>query len=245
MFENVTLENGSCTDLMQNLPDNSINLILTDPPYNIGQFAGNRGKLQGMDRAKNYFVNSVWDNAGFEEWNDMMREFFKQASRIMKTGGNMLMFMSILKIEPIRLLAEEYGFYYKTAGVWHKTNPMPRNMNTRFINSIEPWIHFIWKTRSGTFNNKGRAIHDFVEFPIASVGEKKFGKHPTQKPESLINYFIDLLSDKNDLILDPFMGSGTTGVCAVKNSRRFIGYELNEEYFVSAKNRIKNTEVEE
>ena len=70
----------------------------------------------------------------------------------MKKGGSIIVFMAIIKVETVIKLAEKYGFYYKTTGIWHKKNPMPRNMNLHFVNSTEAWIYFTYKTRTGTFN---------------------------------------------------------------------------------------------
>lgn len=80
--------------------------------------------------------------------------------------------MSLLKVESIRKIAEKYKFYYKTTGVWHKLNPMPRNMNLHFINSTEAWIYFINNGRTGTFNNNGKPIHDFIETALTPMNEK-------------------------------------------------------------------------
>ena len=88
------------------------------------------------------------------------------------------------------------------------------------------------------WNNSGVVLHDFVETGVTPAGERRYGKHPTQKPEALINHFITVLSNKGDLILDPFMGSGTTGVVAKRHGRRFVGIELNNDYFQIAEKRI-------
>ena len=79
---------------------------------------------------------------------------FKELSRILKNGASMIVFMSILRVETLVEIANKFGFYYKTTGIWHKTNPMPRNMNLHFVNSNECWIYFSYKTKTGTFNNK-------------------------------------------------------------------------------------------
>lgn len=175
----------------------------------------------------------------FEEWEKSMDTFFKSSARVMKKGGTMIVFMAIIKVETIIKLAQKHGFYYKTTGIWHKTNPMPRNMNLHFVNSTEAWVYFTYKTRTGTFNNDGAMFHDFIETAVTSNGERKYGKHPTQKPESLIQHFVELLSNREDWVLDPFMGSGTTGVVAKRTERNFIGVELNEIYFEIAKSRIE------
>lgn len=80
------------------------------------------------------------------------------------------------------------------------------------------------------FNNKGKAVHDFFETSVTPAGEKKFGKHPTQKPVALLETFVELLSNEGEVVFDPFMGSGSTGVAALKHNRKFIGVDLNNEY---------------
>ena len=122
---------------------------------------------------------------------------------------------------------------------------MPRNMNLHFVNSTESWIYFTYKTKTGTFNNNGKVLHDFIETSVTSNGEKKYGKHPTQKPEALMEHFVKVLSNENDTILDPFMGSGSVGVSAVKNNRNFVGIELDENYFNIATSRIKEVKKNE
>jgi len=113
-------------------------------------------------------------------------------------------------------------------------------MNIHFVNSTEAWIYFINDGTSGTFNNDGKMVHDFIETSLTPKNEKKFGKHPTQKPVKIISHFIKHLSNENDVVLDPFMGSATTGVCAKKMNRKFIGIDLNKEYYELSKKRIIN-----
>lgn len=116
----------------------------------------------------------------------------------------------LIEVETIIKLATKHGFYYKTTGIWHKQNPMPRNMNLHFINSTEAWVYFVYKKHTGTFNNNGKAIHDFFETPVTPAGERRFGKHPTQKPVALLEQMVLLLSNEGDVVYDPFAGSGST-----------------------------------
>ncbi|WP_292281929.1 site-specific DNA-methyltransferase [Megasphaera sp.] len=222
---------------MEKISPNSINLIVTDPPYNLGHFMKNRDTNLSKMR-DNFFGAAGWDDMGLDEWKKSMDDFFESAAKVMKKGGTLIMFMAIIKVETIIGLAEKHGFYYKTTGIWHKTNPMPRNMNLHFVNSTEAWIYFTYKTRTGTFNNNGVLIHDFIETSVTPNSERKYGKHPTQKPESLLLHFVTILSNKGDWVLDPFMGSGTTGVIAKRTGRNFIGIELEKKYFDMAKSRI-------
>ena len=92
-----------------------------------------------------------------------------------------MLFMSLIKLETIIAMAQKHKFYYKTTGIWHKTNPMPRNKDIHFINSTEAWVYFIYCGTSGTFNNQGKTIHDYVETSVTPIGEKRFGKIPNSK----------------------------------------------------------------
>ena len=236
---NTLLGRGNCVDFMKFIKSSSVNLILTDPPYNLGNFMHTRN-TNLVKMRENQFAYAGWDNLSQEEWEKEMDFFFSESSRILKKRGALLLFMSLIKIETIIKLAAKYKFYYKTTGIWHKTNPMPRNMNIHFINSTEAWIYFIKDDTSGTFNNDGKIEHDFIETSLTSSKEKLFGKHPTQKPTKVIGHFIKLLSNIEDVILDPFMGSGTTGVCARKLKRKFIGIELDTDYYELSKTRMLN-----
>ena len=233
----IDLRCGDCNIEMGNIESNSVDLVLTDPPYNLGLFMQKREtNLKAM--RENYFGGAGWDDMDFDEWKQCMDEYFDRLGSLMKTGGAVIMFMSIIKVETIIQLAEKHGFYYKTTGIWHKTNPMPRNMNLHFINSTEAWIYFIYKKRTGTFNNNGKVIHDFIESSVVPQSETRYGKHPTQKPEKILRHFIEILTNEGDTVMDTFMGSGATGVAACQTGRNFIGIELDKSYFENAKRRI-------
>ena len=209
-------------------------MILTDPPYNLGNFMKSRDtNLKKM--RDNFFGAAGWDNLEYDEWANAMDAFFAQAARVLKKGGSMIVFMAAIKVETTISLAEKHGFYYKTTGIWHKLNPMPRNMNLHFVNSTETWIYFTYKTRTGTFNNNGVVLHDFIETAVTPASERRYGKHPTQKPEVLMSHFVEDLSNADDWVLNPFMGSGTSGVVAKRTWRNFIGIELDKNYFDMAK----------
>ncbi len=234
----INLYNQDCVTALKGLKPDSVDLIVTDPPYNLGNFMKDRDTNLSKMR-DNFFGTAGWDDMDFSDWKKSMDAFFKAAAKVMKKGGSMIVFMAIIKVETVIQLATKHGFYYKTTGIWHKTNPMPRNMNLHFVNSTEAWVYFTFKTRTGTFNNNNMMLHDFIETSVTPNGERKHGKHPTQKPEALISHFITVLSNENDCVLDPFMGSGTTGVVAKKNNRNFIGIELNEQYYHIAEERIR------
>ena len=205
-FEEIGIDrfiiNDDSLKVLEKMEDGSVDLILTDPPYNIGKFMHDRNTNMGKLR-ENHFSATDWDNLSYPEWLKNMDTFLDYSSRILKPSGSLLIFMSLIKVETIIKLAEIHGFYYKTTGIWHKKNPMPRNMNLHFINSTEAWIYFTYKKKTGTFNNNGKVIHDFIETGLTPGNEKVHGSHPTQKPEDIIAHFVELLSNKGDVVLDP------------------------------------------
>ena len=232
------LYNEDCIRSMKRLTNGSIDLILTDPPYNLGNFM--KGRDTNLKKMRdNFFGAAGWDNLSFEDWERSMESFFEESVRILKKGGAMIVFMSIIKVESIIKIAERHGLYYKTTGIWHKLNPMPRNMNLHFVNSTEAWVYFTYKKKTSTFNNNGKVLHDFIETGVAANGERKFGKHPTQKPVQLMEFFVKVLTNDGETVLDPFMGSGSVGVAAKLNNRNFIGVEIDEDYFQIATRRIQ------
>ena len=111
-------------------------------------------------------------------------------------------------------------------------------MNLHFINSTETWIYFVYKKHTGTFNNNGKVVHDFFETSVTPSNEKKYGKHPTQKPVAILEKFVTLLSNEGDVVFDPFMGVGSTGVAALKCNRNFIGVDSNPEYCEISERRL-------
>ncbi|WP_353743855.1 site-specific DNA-methyltransferase [Corynebacterium sp. S1S1] len=236
-IQDCELIHGDCIETLSQLDSESVDLVLTDPPYNLGQFM--KGRYTNLHKMReNYFGAAGWDDAAPHEWELLMQHYFQELANVVVPGANVIVFMAVLKVETVVKIAEEYGFYYKTTGVWHKTNPMPRNMNLHFVNSTESWIHFTYKKKRGTFNNDNSMYHDFVESSVTPSSEKRFGKHPTQKPLVVLKHFISLLSNPGDLVLDPFMGSGSTGVAALDLGRRFIGVELDQKYYDIAKSRM-------
>lgn len=237
-MKNFKIFNKDCLKFLKTIKTDSVDLILTDPPYNLGNFMMKRQTNIGAMRS-NHFAVSGWDDLDFLTWKKYMKAFFHESNRILKKRGSLLLFMSLIKAETIINLATEEKFYYKTTGIWHKKNPMPRNKDLHFINSTEAWIYFISKGKTGVFNNNKKAIHDFYESSIINRNEKKEGLHPTQKPLEILSFFIKLLSNKKSIVVDPFMGSASTGVAALSLGRKFIGSEIKKKYFNISNRRLK------
>lgn len=234
--------NNDCLNVLKDIPNDSIDLVFTDPPYNLKK-SHNRGENHIKDIRSNYVIGTKWDELTKEEYYSLIDKVFKECSRIAHKGTSMFMFVGDVTIDRIRELGEQNGWYFKTSGVWHKTNPIPVNMNLHFLSSLEFWVYFTYKKKTGTFNNDGKPIHNFIETSVTPMSEKRHGKHPTQKPLSVTKELISILSNKGDTVLDPFMGTGTTGVACQLLGREFIGIEKESEYFEIAKNRL--LEVEE
>lgn len=221
---------GDSKEIIKRIPDNSIDFILTDPPYNLGQHSTGNILLPGRSAMNNDVAE--WDMTGFnpEEWAD---EFI----RILKPTGNLFIFTSYNQLGRWYNCLD-HKFDTSNFMIWHKTNPAPKIFKAGFLNSCE-MIFTCWNKKH-TWNFISQAkMHNFIESPICMRPERLSNpKHPTQKPVSILKKMIEIASNKNDIIFDPFMGVGSTGVAALDFDRRFIGIELNETYFNAAEKRI-------
>lgn len=217
-------------EIIKHIPDNSIDFILTDPPYNLGQHSTGNIPLPGRTAMNNDVAE--WDMIDFnpEEWAD---EFI----RILKPTGNLFIFTSYNQLGRWYNCLD-HKFDTSNFMIWHKTNPAPKIYKAGFLNSCE-MIFTCWNKKH-TWNFISQAeMHNFIESPICMRPERLDNpKHPTQKPISILKKMIDIASNENDIIFDPFMGVGSTGVAALSMGRRFIGVEINNEYFLASKRRI-------
>lgn len=220
-------------DVIKHIPDNSIDFILTDPPYNLSKHSTGNIPLPGRSAMNNDVAE--WDMIDFnpEEWAD---EFI----RILKPTGNLFIFTSYNQLGRWYNCLD-HRFDTSNFMIWHKKNPAPKIFKAGFLNSCE-MIFTCWNKKH-TWNFISQAeMHNFIESPICMRPERLSNpKHPTQKPVSILKKMIEIASNKDDIIFDPFMGVGSTGVAALGLGRRFIGIEINEDYFYAAKQRVENT----
>lgn len=227
------LINDDSRNVLKRIPDNSIDLILTDPPYNLSKHSTGNIALPGRSVINNDIAD--WDKVDFspEEWAD---EFI----RILKPNGNLFIFTSY----------NQFGRWYDCLDrkfdtsnfmIWHKTNPAPKIFKAGFLNSCE-MIFTCWnKGHIWNFISQ-EEMHNFFESPICMKPERlKDPKHPTQKPISILKKIITIATKDDDIIFDPFMGVGSTGVAAIEMNRKFIGIESKKEYYMAAKARINKT----
>lgn len=218
-------------DIIKRIPDNSIDFILTDPPYNLSQHSTGNIPLPGRSAMNNDVAE--WDMIDFnpEEWAD---EFI----RILKPTGNLFIFTSYNQLGRWYNCLD-HKFDTSNFMIWHKTNPAPKIFKAGFLNSCE-MIFTCWNKKH-TWNFISQAeMHNFIESPICMRPERLSNpKHPTQKPVSILKKMIEIASNEDDIIFDPFMGVGSMGVTALELGRRFIGVELDENYYNAAKQRIE------
>lgn len=221
---------GDSRNVIKRIPDNSIDFILTDPPYNLGQHSTGNIQLPGRSAMNNDVAK--WDMVDFnpEEWVD---DFI----RILKPTGNLFIFTSYNQVGRWYSCLD-HRFDTTNFMVWHKTNPAPKIFKAGFLNSCE-MVFTCWNKKHTWNFSTQKEMHNFIESPICMRPERLSDpKHPTQKPVSILKKMIEIASNVGDIIFDPFMGVGSTGVAALELQRRFIGIELNDSYFYAAKRRI-------
>ena len=220
-------------DIIRRIPDNSVDFILTDPPYNLGQHSTGNIPLPGRSAMNNDVAE--WDMLDFnpEEWAD---EFI----RILKPTGNLFIFTSYNQLGRWYNCLD-HKFDTSNFMVWHKTNPAPKIFKAGFLNSCE-MIFTCWNKKHTWNFISQKEMHNFIESSICMRPERLSNpKHPAQKPVAILRKMIKIATNENDIVFDPFMGVGSTGVAAIELDRRFIGVELDREYFEAAKNRINMT----
>ncbi len=218
---------------IKTIPDHTVDLILTDPPYNLSPYSTGNMKFSWRSDLNNDLAE--WDREEF-----IPAKWLHDFSRVLKPTGNIFAFTSY------NLLGQWHDAFdpeFDTFQfmVWHKTNPAPKIRRAGFLNSCE-LIVCVWN-KGHTWNfGKQSDMHNFIETPICMGKERlKVPKHPTQKPIRVLEHIINLATLEGDLVYDPFMGVGSTGVAALNLRRRFLGVELDEAYFAAADKRLIET----
>jgi site-specific DNA-methyltransferase (adenine-specific) len=229
---------------MKMIPDNGVDLIIADPPYN----AGGRGTKVKMNKAKYKSINEKWDTMNDEEFGFFNFAWITECFRVLKPGGTFLCFASIHNLFDVGTLMPKIGFKINQKYEWKKVNPVPALLGTNAVFSTESII-LGSKLKKCTFNldyaksiNNGKNIHDVFVTNQTPPKEKKHGKFPCQKPLELAIKLINLHSQRGDIVLLPFCGSGTEAVASVMTGRRFITFERETEYIEIANKRLDNIE---
>lgn len=229
------LINDDCFSVLKNIPDHSVDLILTDPPYNIAKYSTGNMKFNWRSEINNDLAE--WDLSELNP-KDLIGEF----KRVLKPNGNIFIFCSYNIIgEYHKVFDPEFDTFQFM--VWHKTNPVPNFRKSSFLNSCELIVSCWNKGHTWNFTNQ-RDMHNFIENSICMGSERvknKDGKslHPTQKPVAILEKIVKIASNENDLVLDCFNGVGSTGVASLKNNRRYLGIEIDKTYMDATEQRLK------
>jgi modification methylase len=243
---------GDCAAEMAKLPADSVDLVFADPPYNL-QLASD---LKRPDDSKVDAVDDDWDKfASFSAYDTFTREWLAACKRVMKPAATIWVIGSYHNIFRVGTIMQDLGFWILNDVIWRKSNPMPNFRGRRFTNAHET---LIWASRDPaakgyTFNyetmkagNEDIQVRSDWMLPLCTGEERLKGGdgkklHPTQKPEALLARVILSSSRLDDLVLDPFCGTGTTGAVAKKMGRRFVGCERDAGYAKAAEKRIAAT----
>ena len=222
----INLLKGDCLELLKTLENESIDALITDPPYNIAR----DNNFTSMGRAGIDFGD--WDK-GFN-----LISWLPIAIEKLKKGGNIIIFTSWKNTTPIIKELEKINCEAKDMIRVEKSNPMPRNRDRRFVTDYEIAIWAVKKGAKWTFNRFDEKYErPLIETSVTPKSQKIDKGHPTQKPLYAMEWLIERLTNDGDVVLDPFMGSGTTGVACQNLNRDFIGCELSDEYFEMAQKR--------
>ena len=220
-------KNNDCIIGMQELESESVNALITDPPYNIAK----DNNFKSMGRA----------GIDFGEWdkNFNLVSWLPIAIDKVKKGGNIVIFTDWKSTTPIVEELEKLNCEVKDMIRIEKSNPMPRNRDRRFIVDYEIAIWSVKKGAKWTFNRISETYErPLIKTKVTPKSEKIDEGHPTQKNVETMEWLIERLTNERDVVLDPFMGSGTTGVACQNLNRRFICYELDENYYSMANKRM-------
>jgi len=244
---------GDCIATMGSLPEASVDMVFADPPYNL-QLAG---ELHRPNNSRVDGVEEAWDRfSGFDDYDRFTREWLAAARRILKPNGSIWVIGSYHNIFRVGAALQDLGYWILNDVVWRKTNPMPNFRGRRFTNAHET---LIWAARGKearhTFNHDAmKVLNDDLQMrsdwliPLCTGAERlkdEEGRklHPTQKPEALLHRVILAATRPGEVVLDPFMGAGTTGAVAKKLGRRWVGIEREAHYAAGANARIAEVEA--
>ena len=244
-----TIIEGECVDVLSRLPDNSVDLIFADPPYNLQLGAG----LTRPDQSVVDGVTDAWDQFdSFDAYDLFTHQWLSECRRVLKDNGAIWVIGSYHNIFRVGTVLQDAGFWIQNDIIWRKSNPMPNFKGTRFQNAHETMI---WAGKSDkskvtfnydalkTFNEDKQMRSDWL-IPICAGGERLKGEdgkkaHPTQKPEALLQRILLASSKPGDVVLDPFSGTGTTAAVAKKLGRAFVGIEQDPAYVRLSRARLK------
>lgn len=243
-----TIVQGDCLEVLDSLPENSVDLIFADPPYNLQL----RQELYRPNMTLVDAVDDAWDKfASFQDYDDFARSWLNACRRVLSNAGTIWVIGTYHNIFRVGVIMQDIGYWILNDIVWVKTNPMPNFRGVRFTNAHET---LIWASKAKgskyTFNhhaikafNNGKQMRSDWLLPICAGSERirvnGEKAHSTQKPEALLERVIAASSKPGDVVLDPFVGSGTTAAVAKRLHRHWIGIEKEPHYVAIARQRLQ------
>jgi modification methylase len=245
---------GDCLEAMARLRPECVDLVFADPPYNLQLEYG----LSRPDQSLVDGVDDDWDKfASFSDYDNFTRAWLTGVRRVMKKDATIFVIGSYHNIFRAGSILQDQGFWILNDIIWRKANPMPNFRGRRFTNAHETviWAAKCARARNYTFNyellkagNEDCQVRSDWFLPICTGAERlkdSSGRkvHPTQKPEALLSRILLAASNKGDVVLDPFFGSGTTGAVAKRLGRSFIGIERDASYVAAARARIAGVKM--
>jgi len=233
--EDFKLLHGDALLLLKKIEPQSIDMIFADPPYFLSGdgITCSSGKMVSVNKGK-------WDEKiSIKEKHQFNKKWIRECKKVLKDDGTIWISGTMHNIYSIGMALEEEGFKIINNITWKKLNPPPNISCRAFVHSTETvlWAKKDISKAKHKFNydvmkklNNNKQMKDVWETSLTKPSEKKCGKHPTQKPIELLEKIILASTDENDLILDPFNGSGTTGIVANRLKRKYVGIEKEKEY---------------
>ncbi|TAE75355.1 MAG: helix-turn-helix domain-containing protein [Bacteroidetes bacterium] len=250
---------GDCLDILKAIPTHSIDCVITDPPYNISGYDHKKqiGWLKSNDfwKKQKAFkkIDEKWDKFSDDDYENFTIAWLTEVKRIVKPNGNIAIFGSYHNIYKIGYLIEKLELKTINSIIWYKRNAFPNVTQRMFCESTEQIIWCVNENKKNaknwTFNyqtmkeiNGGVQMRNMFDVPLTKQSEREFGKHPSQKPLEVLNNLVLALTNEGDVVLDCFLGSGTTVVSALQHKRNFVGVEQSFEYLQIAEKRLENIE---
>lgn len=226
--------NKDCLDVLKNIPDNCIDLIVTDCPYKIVSGGctnvPRKDEPSGIFNRRSAFTQQNAKNGKLFDHNDIeFKYWLPDIYRILKPNSHCYIMINSRNLKELQQECENVGFKFQQLIVWDKGNVTP---NRYYLNACE-FILMLRKGKAKNINNMG--TKNILKISNI-IGNKS---HPVEKPIELMEVLVNNSSQENELVLDPFMGVGSTGVACIKNNRNFIGIEIDENYFNIAKSRLE------
>lgn len=218
---------------LKRLPEASVDLIVTDPPYNIA--AKNRSTMQRGKIVSTMQAWGAWDHYHPFDYDILIMTVISECYRVLKPGGALYMFTAREQNGFFIRKAAERGFTYRNQLAMVKKNPLPSFAKSNWRSAFEACM-YLTKGKPGTFNFVSQKECKNV---FAYANSRHVTRHPTEKPLELIKLIVRVSSNQDELVVDPFMGSGTTAVACKELGRNFLGFELEPTYIKMANERLK------